>query len=69
MAQKRCYEAIRIHIQERSEVDGDLFFGNAGDWGAGFADRFHLESILACVALADARASDTDTEPLAVASG
>jgi hypothetical protein len=50
-------------------VDGDLIFSNAGDWGPGFADRVLLASILACVALADARASDTGTESLAVASG
>ena len=49
-------------------MDGDLFFGNAGDW-VGFADRSLLASILAYVALVDARSSDTDTEPLAVASG
>ena len=47
-------------------MDGDFFFGNAGDWAPGFADRALLASILACVALADARASDTDTELLAV---
>ena len=50
-------------------MDGDLSVGNAGDWGPGLADRVLLASILAGVALADAQASDTDTEPLAVASG
>ena len=40
-------------------MDDDLFFGNAGDWGAGFADRVLLASSVVGVALADARASDT----------
>jgi hypothetical protein len=40
-------------------VDDDLFIGNAGDWVAGFVNRALLASILAGVAFADARASDT----------
>jgi len=47
-------------------MDSDFFLGNAGDWVAGFADRVPIASSVACVALANARASDTDTEPLAV---
>jgi len=63
-------------------MDVDLLFGNAGDWAPGFTGRALLSSILAGVALVgtpremlargprpDAWASDTDTEPLAVASG
>jgi hypothetical protein len=35
-------------------MDDDLFVGNAGDWGAGFADRVLLASSVAGFALGGA---------------